>query len=423
MNEKAATVNEEAWTPPDKIWNPMFLGIFFINLALNFGQQMSNALLPVYAKSTGAPANEIGILSSMFAITALVFRFVAGPAMNSFTRKKLVAMSMTIMGVAYLGFAMAPHIAPILGVDTIKVMMAFRLFQGIGNAFGNGCCLAIVADTLPRHLFSTGMGYYATAQVIAQAISPTVGVFLRDHVPGGYTSVYLIFACLMLISVIMALVLKAAPQTKIPFKLNLDNMIAREALIPAIVAFLVGLGFTSINAFMLVYAEERGISGASLFFTVYAVTMLVTRPMIGKMTEKYGFVKIGIPCLLMTAISLQMIGISNSLIMLLLAAFINSFGYGAVQPMMQSLCMKAVGSERRGSATSTYYIFFDLATIIGPSVCGIVANNLGYVPTMWTVMAVPVVLSALFVFITRAPITKIEDNFAAGTAATAEGGK
>ena len=388
MSDQNTNTNE-VWTPPDKIWNPMFFSIFFINLALNFGQQMSNALLPVYAKSTGAPANEIGILSSMFAITALVFRFVAGPAMNSFTRKKLVAMAMTIMGIAYLGFALSPYIASFLGVDVIRVMMAFRLFQGIGNAFGNGCCLAIVADTLPRHLFSTGMGYYATAQVIAQAIAPTIGVFLRDHVPGGYTTVYIIFAVLMLISVIMALMTKAAPQKKVPFKMNLNNMIAREALIPSIVAFLVGLGFTSINAFMLVYAEERGIVGGSLF---------------------------------MTALSLQMIGISSTLVMLLLAAFINSFGYGAVQPMMQSLCMKAVGSERRGSATSTYYIFFDLATIIGPSVCGMVANSLGYVPTMWTVMAVPVVLSAVFVFITRRPITQIEDNFAAGTAA-AEGGK
>ena len=420
MSDKATNANE-AWTPPDKIWNPMFFSIFFINLALNFGQQMSNALLPVYAKSTGAPAGQIGILSSMFAITALVFRFVAGPAMNAFTRKKLVAGAMGVMAIAYLGFALSPYIAPLLGVETIKVMMAFRLFQGIGNAFGNGCCLAIVADTLPRHLFSTGMAYYATAQVIAQAISPTIGVFLRDHLPGSYTSVYILFSVLMTVSAIMAFTMKAAPQAKVPFKMNLNNMIARECLIPAVVAFLVGLGFTSINAFMLIYSEERGISGGSLFFTVYAVTMLVTRPAVGKMTEKYGFVRIGIPCILMTALSLQMIGISGTLLMLLTAAFINSFGYGAVQPMMQSLCMKAVGSERRGSATSTYYIFFDLATIIGPSVCGMVADTMGYVPTMWTVMAVPVVLAAVFVFITRKPITQIETDFAAGTAVPAEG--
>ena len=353
MNDK--TLNENGvWTPPDRIWNPMFFSIFFINMALNFGQQMSNALLPVYAKSTGAPANQIGILSSMFAITALVFRFVAGPAMNSFTRKKLVAMSMTFMGLAYLGFAFSPYIAQATGIGVVRIMMAFRLLQGIGNAFGNGCCLAIVADTLPRHLFSTGMGYYATALVISQAIAPSVGVYLRDHVPGGYTTVYVIFAVLMLISVIMALLIKTAPQTRVPFKMNLNNIIAKEALIPAFVTFLVALGFTSINAFMLVYAEEHGISGASFFFTVYAVTMLVTRPVVGSLTEKYGFVKIGIPCLLMTAVSLQMIGISTNLFMLLAAAFINAFGYGVVQPMMQSLTMKSVVPERRGSATSTY---------------------------------------------------------------------
>ena len=86
------------------------------------------------------------------------------------------------------------------------------------------------------------------------------------------------------------------------------------------------MGFTSINAFMLVYAEERGIQGGSLFFTVYALTLLATRPMIGKLTDKYGFVKVAIPSVFMTACSLALIGISVNTVMLLLAAFINAFG-------------------------------------------------------------------------------------------------
>lgn len=410
---KNVTLQEdfENWSPPEKLWNPMFLSIFCVNLFFQMGQQMSNSLLSLYAKSTGAPADQIGQLMSMFAVTALIFRFIAGPAMNSFSRKKLVAMSTLIMTTAYLGFSFSPKIAAALGVEVVSVMKIFRLFQGIGNAFGNGCCLTIVADTLPRDKFTTGMGYYACAQVIAQSIGPTVGVFLRDMV--GYNMVYIIFACIMTGAFFATQIIKPAPQKRLPFRLKLDNIIAKECLVPAFINFLVGMGFTSINAFMLVYAEERGISGASLFFTVYALTLLATRPTVGKLTDKHGFVKIALPGLMMTAISLVLIGFSSNLWMLLFAAFVNAFGFGAVQPMLQSLCMKAVPQERRGSASSTNYIFYDSATIIGPTACGMVADALGYTPVMWMVMAVPVVCAVLFAFTFRKRIIQIETDFAA----------
>lgn len=403
---KTETTN---WEPPKTIWNAMFLSIFFANMALNMGQQMSNSLLSLYANSLGAPADEIGQLMSMFAVTALIFRFVSGPAMNAYNRRKLVGMAMSFMATAYLGFSFAPKIAPIIGVEAITILKCFRLIQGVGNAFGSACCLTIVSDTLPKDQFTTGMGYYSVAQVVAQAIGPTIGVFLRDSF--GYNNTYIIIFCVMCVAIFTSTRVKLAPRKTIPFNLKLSNMIAKEAIIPAAITFLIAMGFTSINAFMLVYAEERGIQGGSLFFTIYALTLLATRPMIGKLTDKYGFVKVAVPSVFMTALSLAMIGFSTNTFMLLLAAFINAFGYGAVQPMLQSLCMKSVPTERRGSASGTNYIGMDSATIIGPSVCGIVADTFGYTPTMWLVMTVPILAGMVAIFLLRKPIEKIENQF------------
>ena len=413
--KKTQSQEIHTWDPPKSLWNPMFVSIFFVNMALNLGQQMSNSLLSLYAKSMGSPADQIGQLMSMFAVTALIFRFISGPAMNSFDKKKLVALAMTCMATAYLGFSISPVIADALGLDTILVMKVFRMIQGVGNAFGNSCCLTIVADVLPKDKFTTGMGYYACAQVVAQSIGPTVGIMLRDAL--GYSKVYMLFSVLMIMAMVASQLVRTAPHQGVPFKLRFDNMIAREAMVPAIVTLMVAMGYTTINAFLLVYAEERGISGGSLFFTVYALTMLATRPMVGKLTDKYGFVKVCIPSILATAASLAMIGYASNTLMLLLAAFVNAFGYGAVQPMLQSLCIKAVPPERRGSASSTNYIFLDAATIVGPSVCGWVADMMGYTPAMWLVMTAPVLLAVIFVFLFRGNIGKIEREFQNRTAA------
>lgn len=395
----------------DRIWNMMFIGIFLVNMALNFGQYMSNSLLSLYAKSMGAPAEQIGMLMSMFAITALIFRFVAGPAINAYNRKIIVAIAMGCMASAYFGFSFAPKIAGIFGIQVITVLKCFRLLQGIGSAFAGSCCLTIVSDMLPKDKFSSGMGIFACAQVIAQSIGPTVGVLLKDRL--GYPVTYFIFGCLMVCAIIAALFLRLKPSPRAPFNLKLENMVAKEAVLPAAITFLIALGFTTINSFLLVYAEERGINGASLFFTVYALTMLLTRPAIGKLTDKYGFVKVGIPSVFATACSLILIGISTNLPMLLFAAFINAFGYGAVMPALQSLSMRAVAPERRGSASSTNYIGQDTATLVGSMLAGYVAAIAGYTPLMWITMAIPVILAVLFIFLCRKKINKIENNFKA----------
>lgn len=398
------------WHQPTVLWNSMFISVFAASLLFSFSTQMSNSLLSLYAKSTGATADKIGSLMSMFAITALIFRFVAGPAMNAYNRKKLLQMAMCLFATAYLGFSFSPQISEVTGIEVITVMKFFRLLQGIGNAFGNSCLLTIVSDCIPKDKFASGMGIYACANTIAQAIAPALGTNLRDIF--GYADTYIITSCSMIFSMILVgLVVKIPYREKKKINFEFKNIIAQEALVPATITFFIGLGFTSINSFFLVYAEERGIVNASLYFTVYALAMLATRPLIGKLSDKFGFVFVAIPSILCTALSIILIGQATELWHLLAIAVINATGYGAVQPALQSLCMKSVPSERRGSASSTNYIAQDGSTIIGPRLCGEVANSFGYKPIMWNVMAVPIVFGAVITFIFHKKIDEIENNF------------
>ena len=402
--------NKEFKTP-DKLWNPMFISLFIASGLMNLSTQMSNSLLSLYAKNIGTPADQIGTLMSMFAMTALIIRFVAGPAMTAYDRKKLLQLAMFFFGTAYFGFGISPKVSEITGLPLISVLKIFRLIQGMGNAFGNACLMTVISECIPKAQFSSGMGIYALAQTISQAIGPTIGTTLRDTI--GYNSTYLVTGTLMYATIVLVGIIVKVPNSGTGiFELKFDNMIAREATVPAIITFLLATGFTSINSFLLVYAEERGIQRASLYFTVYALTLLRTRPVIGKLTDKYGFVKVAIPALIMQGISFYMIGQSSSLIALLISAAVCSCGYGAVQPAVQSLCMKSVTPQRRGSASSTNYIAMDAATLVGPAVCGRVAKAFGYTPLMWIVMIIPIALGLIYIIVSRKRIEQIETEFA-----------
>lgn len=397
-----------------RLWNPMFTSMFIIGILLNLSTKMSEALLSLYAKSVGAPADQIGTLMSMFAMTALVFRFVAGPAMNAYNRKLILQIAMILFGVAYSGFGISTFISKFTGINIIFVLMFFRLLQGVGSAFGNACLLTIVSDCIPKESFSSGIGVFALAQTVAQAFGPTVGVYLKDVF--GYNNTYLITAVIVLASIILIAITAKVLDTgtgKLVFDLN--NMVAKEALIPALIMFLISFGFTSINAFFLVYAEEKGISGASYYFTVNAIALMATKPLVGKLNDKYGFVRVALPACLLTAVSLVLIGYSTKLWHLLAVALINSFGYGAIQPALQSICMKSVPVSKRGSASSTNYIALDSATLFGPAVCGVVANIFGYVPMMWIVMTIPVMFAFVATLVYREKLNTIENDFLKNT--------
>lgn len=387
---------------PDKIWNVMFISIFFANMVMNLGQFMANSLLSVYADSLGATPAAIGLLMSAFAVTAIMFRFISAPAMDTYNRKHIVIFAMLTLAVAFFGFSMS---------RSIEALVVFRLLQGCGMAFGNACCLAMVSEALPKEGYGTGMGYYSLAQVVSQAMGPTVGLWLSRLV--GFQATYGIITGLLLLGTVLAFQIKTNFKRTNKFKISLGGAVAKEALLPGVVMLFLLATFSVTGSFLIVYAGKQGVSEhIGLYFIVSSVTMVLTRPVIGKLTDKYGIVKIFIPAIVCDLLVFTLISFSRSLIMFLTAAFISAFGFGAMMPAIQALSMKCVPNERRGAASSTNYLGMDIGAFTGPLIAGGIAERFGYV-SMWRIMIFPLLIALLLMLLYRKKITAIEENFMA----------
>ncbi|MCU6736143.1 MFS transporter [Diplocloster agilis] len=384
----------------DKIWNPLFTTVFVANIIMNLGLQMTNAIISKYADHLGSTATITGLVTSIFAVTALIFKLVSGPAIDTYNKKYILMFSMCILMIAQIGYCFS---------GTIPLLILFRLIQGAGLAFSVTCALALAADALPPEKFGTGIGYFSLGQVVAQALGPTIGLLLLELV--GYNTTFIIGAAVMFSGILAATRIRATHTTTKKLVINLKSVIAKEAVLPALIMFLLTVAYYTINSFLVIYANGRGVgAGIGTFFTVYAVTMLFTRPLIGKLSDRYGTVKVLIPALLCFALSFLIISYSASLPSFLIAAVVSACGYGASQPAIQSLSMKCVAKERRGSASSTNYIGNDLGTLIGPVAAGAVAELTGYA-AMWRIMIAPMLLAMVLLLIYHGKIQNIEKNF------------
>ncbi len=385
------------------IWNPTFLSICLINAFMNLSKQMSNSILSKYIDSLGATATVVGLVSSTFALAALIFKFFSGPALDSFNRKRIIIGAMLALGISFSGYSIS---------TTVPMIIVFRFLQGAAQAFTATCLLTMASDTLPAEKFSTGVGMFALFETVAQAIGPTVGLGLMGIV--GFSKTFLISALLMFASVLVVVFYKQPGFVKTKkFKISLGSIFAKESMQYATLLFIFNFAFCVVSTYLVIYAAQRGVeNNIGFYFTLYACTMLFSRPLIGKLTDKYGACKVLIPALYCFILSYMIISVSNTLPMFLLASFISSFGTGACQPAVQALCMKCVPADRRGAASSTCYIANDLGTLIGAPVAGLIVEQWGYT-VMWRAMTVPIFLAIALVICIRKDIKRVEDAFIA----------
>ena len=388
--------NREA-EEPSKIWNRAFVSVFIANALMFLGQQMMNTLVSKYANYLGTAPSMVGFIASSFAYTALLFKLFAAPAIDTFNKKYILTGALLVMAVAFFGYSVSAN---------TTMLLFSRLLQGAGQAFTATCCLALASDALPREKLGQGIAYFSLAQASCQAFGPGIGLYLSRTM--GYRTTFAVGASIMVCASIAALNIKNKHVKRDKkFRISFRNLIAVEALIPAVLAFFFAMTNYNINAFLAIFGEERGCGETiGYFFTVYALVMLISRPLIGKLSDQYGFVKVLLPSMVCFAGAFLIISISSNIWMFLLAAAVSAFGYGACHPAVQALCMKCVPVEKRGAGSTTNYIGQDLGNLVGPVIAGFVIQSVGY-EMMWRVMIIPVLIAMLIVIVNRQKIESL----------------
>jgi len=401
-------------TESKKIWNPVFTQVVLINTFAHVCTYMMNTLSGMYANYLGATATIVGLVTSLFALTALLFKIISAPAIDAFNRKYVLVGSVGILFLSFICYYFS---------NSVPMLFVSRLLTGMGLAFVPTCCMAMASDTLPIDKMSTGIGYFALGTAVAQAVAPSIGIWLKNSI--GYTNTFALLGVAMLLVIVYSLTIKTDYKPVSKFKISFGSVIAKEALIPTVLLFFLSMAFALINAFLVLYGnlvlfgseQAQGHNEMGLFATVYAITMIFTRPLIGKLADKYGTVKVIIPSMVCFAASFLMISFSTSLWLFLTAAFIAAFGYGGCQPAIQAVCLKSVPKERRGAASCTSYIGSDLGNLAGPVIAGEIiigiggSNKLLGYTSMWRIMIFPVILAIIFSMIFRKNIANAGQQY------------
>ena len=369
----------------EPIWTRNFIAAAFVNLFIFLSFQMIFPTLPLYVKSLGGSDAVIGLVMGIFTAATLVSRPTAGILLDRIGKKKVLLCGLAVFTVMVCLYGL---------VNSIALIILVRLGHGLGWGLAGTSTATIAAEIIPKSRFAEGMGWFSLANGLSMAFAPALGIYLGGLC--GLRNVFFIAAAIAFVSFCVGLFIKCRHRKGAQLSKRLKIEIYEKSVIPAaVLMFCLSFSFGSIISFLPLFAYSQGIEKIGVFFSVYAAVILVTRPAVGKIVDRFGFDVTIIPGFLLVLAATLILSEASVLKEFLLVAVVYGIGFGALQTTIQTMAVRDVPHYRLGAANATLFTGLDLGTGIGVVVLGIVAEHLGY-RNMYLFTLIPIVFSILF---------------------------
>lgn len=382
----------------EKLFNKGFLTITIINFIVYLVYYLMMVIIAVVAHDQlHASFGQAGLASGIYIIGTLIARLVMGKELELIGRKRVArwgAILYLITTIAYLA------------VPTIAVLDGVRLLNGFAYGMTSTALNAIVTEFIPEKRKGEGINYYGLSTSLAAAIGPFIGLLLLNAT--SFQFIVILSAILIGISMVALFAVKINNVTLSAAHLaelkswKVSSFIEFKVLLIAGIGFLMGLSYSSVLAFLASYAETLHLVAiSSFFFVVYAGIVTLTRPMSGRIFDRFGENYVMYPSYLFLAFGLVILAFAhNGFVLLLSGAFIG-LGYGTFMSNGQAVTLKLVTSHRIGIALSTYFIGLDLGLGVGPYVLGALHNSLSFRELYLVSAVIPIVSAILYLLFYR----------------------
>ena len=383
-----------------RLWTRDLVLIILVNLCVFTNHIMSLSTFPFYIQELGGSEAVSGACAALFSLVAVVVRPFVGWWLDNGARR-------AVLVVGLLGLALAP--AGYVAVPMLSAALAFRMVHGAALSFSNSTTATVASDVICKERFAEGMGFFGMATALASAIAPALGLELMGF---GFSVLYGAAAAISIVALVLFALVRSPRPVVEKRPLSLKALINQDSL-PATVTMLVFMfTFGALENFVAIYASANGLPSASIFFVIMAVMLLLVRVFLGRLVDEKGeavFVYTGNIAMI---VALLLLAFVPSAVTFCLAAALAGYGFGGLEPALQSMAVHTASDETRGSANSTFLCGYDIGYGLGGGVAGALITAVGYAH-MWAIVSLACVASmAVYYFWARHSKTSFSLNLA-----------
>ncbi len=370
-------------------------------LALLSSTMAKTPALPLFAQSLGAPPELIGWAVMASTVPGILISLPAG-----LLRDRLGARPLLIA--ALFVFATAPFLY--LLVHTIGELAIVRFYHGFATAiFGT----VVGAEIAARYPESRGhaLGIYSSVSTVGRSIAPFLGGALISAT--GFPGVYI--GCAVAGVLALSLGLRtggdAAPAPAVDRNTTGASRTAavladRVVLVTSLIEALQYLVFGSVEAFLAIYAEQRGWPAwtIGLLLGTQLGIVVLFKPRLGALSDRLGRRALILTGLVVGALSVAALPFTARFGPLLLINAAFGAGFAATTAATGALVGDRARSGGFGASMGVLRTIMDVGQATGPVLTGALIGASGYRLAFLTLAALLAAGALAFTFSGRGPI-------------------
>src|SRR5687768_3326425 len=266
---------------------PLFTPRFFLMCGFTFTVFLSAFQLlptaPFHILAQGGSQTAAGLFLGFLAYASAFSAPLTGSLGDRFGKRRMLIVCSLILTAFALAYAL---------VDDYRITLALAVLHG---SFWSGllsASSAYVTDFIPADRRAEGIGYWGLSTMLAVTVAPSLGLWLFDK--GGWTWVC---ASAGILNLVMAgIAAQMRPDTPHPRDEAVPffgrHLIEWRVLVMSMTLFLYSFGYGGITSFVALYAEANAVVPRSIFFTIFSVIVIATRPIFGSMGDRIGYRRI-----------------------------------------------------------------------------------------------------------------------------------
>ena len=364
-----------------RLWNSQFVNLLLIDLSFQFGIYFTSPIVSNYTVFLGATVAIGGFIAGLHSATAMMMRPIMGFIADRFRKISLLFFAAVLFTLGSIGGSLATDVVA-LGLS--------RVVMGVGFALRTVVITAFVSLVVPKEKLGQGVGWVGLAGTVSNALAPMIGEAIGSRF--GFHVDFIITTFLFMGGIALVIIFNfnsreaVAEDAEITKrgsgeagrrKISLSDFMYIPAVKYAVLGFLASFPYGTGITMMFLAAESVNVSGAGVYFTAFALMAMVSKPLAGRISDRYGVVAAAVPAALIMASGMAVLAFMTSYWHALAGGVLMGLGEASFYSAIQAESVRNVPKECLGRAVNTFYIGPDVANGLGPLLSGWLLQTFG----------------------------------------------
>ena len=389
-------LSQESCTIVCKLHDRLFTPRFFVMCGFSFTVFLSAFQLlptaPFHILDLGGTTFASGLFLGFLTYSSALSAPLTGAIADRIGQRRVLitsSIALTVFSIAYGVIA------------DYRWMLALVVVHGVFWSGLLSASAAYMTNMLPERRRAEGIGYWGLSSVGAMAVAPTAGFWIYRH---GWVWLCIGSAGLNLVMAAIAwrLHAKGSEPSERPKRTDASTSILEwRVLVLSITLFLYSFGYGGITSFTALYADANGVTPKSIYLTTLAIVVLVTRPVSGRLGDRFGYRRVFLPCLVLISGGLACLALGGTRAWMIASALCFGTGFGTAYPVYVGYVMRGVAPARRGAAFGALLAAFDTGIGTGSTSMGWIIQHYGFASAFGAAAAISAVAVPYFLVVDR----------------------